>query len=427
MKLLYPPSGDRISPRTERRLDALVHDVTKVEPGSVQHAALNVFSTELERILNTVTLDHTEPSRADVRQVGSVMPASNEPEAETSSRILYGPPTDLSFTELRRIDVPGEPIAGAHSGAVRNDGALIIRVQNQIFAVKRSDGPIPDISVVESDAAGTIVRSSEPGVYTIAGVPGTEEGVVATQTNGLDVYFAGIGTFDIRVEFTGVADYVYDANLPAVGQRPEFEYLNRPLNMYDANGKDVAYEELAGGIINIIGKTPDGTTYRLYYEGVYEERKSYAPRNAVAKTVDNVFSMDPISEYATELPQSGDITCTQVKDLLTVVAIQDARLVEITRSGFVGNVQVGHPISHALAGLYHIFVLDKESGSLTLVEPESGRTYSYSVPPNTFAITWLPNKRLGLIRLAESNTSFIVEQIEENRTLQQQNLTPTRL
>lgn len=79
-------------------------------------------------------------------------------------------------------------------------------------------------------------------------------------------------------------------------------------------------------------------------------------------------------------------------------------------AGGVGSPYAGPAIDHVLPGMHHVLVAGEET--LTIVEPESGETQSYSIP-EARGLTWTKEGLLGLLT-AEDN-ELIVHAINELR------------
>jgi len=409
---LYPPSTDRNDRRLQRLMESLVHDTVRTDPDSRHYHAANPLKTELDHTLASVRRLDPRPWSADVRQTAAVAPAQPDtPEVRTED-FLYGVPADIELRELRRYETGGasfrdhKGLKPALSGvrAAETNGGLIVQSGRTYYKLQG----VGDTDTIHENTDG-VLMSDSPGSWLRGQGRSDIGGEVAVQVNGLEVQFAGRGTFELDVEFTGVASVTDGDDLSALTGFAE------PLNLYDDNGDKTPYTTSADTI-----SISDTGAHTLYYRGLWS--KSYKARNTTRldQVPGHALSLVPIAESLHDVPSPQEITCTQKRSVLVRTLLEDGE-VDVSTGGYVGSTYAGHRIHHALSGSHYVLALG--GGMLSVAEPAAARTAaSYGVPENSVGLTWTTEGALGLI-VAEG-PDLVVYAINEIRQGQQGGLAP---
>jgi hypothetical protein len=355
----------------------------------------------------------TRPWSADVRQASAVEAGNKTrkggledlPERR-ETELVFGKPDDIELRELRRYPNPGSFLAADGTIAdtlriIEMGKELRVGAENLLYRVTENG----EQESLEDSAPTPQWRllSTEPGEFQLVPAPGVLNRDVAVQRSGLDVQFAGRGTCEITVEFTGVSPV---QNGDSVSN---LDYFESGLNLYEAGGDERAYSISSGGIISISNAAP-GDEFTLYWEGRYETTYSAKDTGRLDQLLQHAISLKPIAEHLADLPSADNIACTETTNHIAEVQIQ-GRTVGVTEDGYVGNTFLGQQIHHVLPGPRHILAVG--DGTFTICEPEAAKLRQFSVPENVLGITWTREGLLGLV--VDGGDQFVVYGINEIR------------
>ena len=407
MKDLFLPSYDRSSVRLEDVLKPLVHDVARIDPDSRHYHLYNSLLGMTERLRAQMRRADPRPWNGDVRQTGAVEAAqSTDREVGDEDAILYGIPSDIETRRLRSYTQPsmiadhsGDIVSPVDVRAVEANDQLIVQANNRLHGLDEN-GQLTDIPRAQKSRFH--LASTEPGQYTKLPAPGSSEDQVATQVDGLDITFAGRGTFELGITFTGVVSVQDGSDLT---NAPNME---EPLKLYDEEGA-ATYYTVTDDAIKIADAGPD-QSYTLYYRGFLERTHHARTSVRVDETPEHRVSMAEIAEYLNDIPTSDKIECRQVSDFIAELPVA-GKPVTATADGYVGGTHVGHPIHHVMPGTYHALALG--DGILSVVEVESTNNHKFRVADDAVGVTWTREGLLGLV-VAEGS-EFVVYGLNEIR------------
>ena len=424
MRELYPSSTGRKAAYLEDILQELVPDATRSDPASRQFQAINPMVEALDRTKGLVRRADTRPWKGDVRQAGAV-------EAGTKSRgggledlperredeLVFGKPDDIELRELRRYPRPSAFVGGDGTLAdtlrvIEAGGELRVDAAGTLYRVTENgeqesleapdfnwrrlgtDNPAPNGSFV--------AVSNEPGSFALAPAPGVLNREVGVQREGLDVLFAGRGTCEIDVTYTGTTPVEDGDDLSGITR------LQEGLKLYGPDGEEHSYN-ISSGVISI-PQAEGGEEFTLYYEGLYTTTYKAKGSGPLGQALEHSISLKPIAPDLAELPSTDTITCTETTNHIAEVPIQ-GRSVGVTEDGYVGNTFLGHQIHHVLPGPRHVLAVG--DGTLSICEPEAGTSRQFSVPSNAVGVTWTDEGLLGLV--VDDGSDFILHGINEIR------------
>lgn len=437
MRELYPSSAGRYAGYLEGILNELVPDATQTGMGSRHFHAYNPMALELDRTTGLLRRADTRPWKADVRQAGSVEAAEQSSEEKDEAELVFGKPDEIELRELRRYPHEGKFMGEDGSLAdnlrvIENDGELRINAEGRLHRLTENGQSRP--MEAESVADPWQLVSPAPQEQQFVSAPGVLSREVGAQRRGLDIIFAGRGKHKLEVRFTGQvvihADDIGESsddvtNIVSVSNGIEIT-LN--WNAVSVNGYDVsAYTNLVEGLkmynqknelqnyaINedtvMIFNVESEDYFTLYYRGMLHAEVDSRGSARVDQVPQHSISLEPIANRLVELPDGDDITCIERTNHIAELPMQGGTI-GVTEQGYVGTTDLGHKIHHVLPGPRHVLAVG--DGTLSICEPESTKTWKFSVPDTSVGLTWTDEGLLGLI--TNTGDEFVVHALNERR------------
>ena len=427
MQNLFPPSQQRNSHRLQSMMARLVHDRARVDPDSRHFHVMNPVVCELDAAMSTVRRATTKPWAADVRQGAVVEKARPGYETEEDTiELLQGVPDQVRLHFLRRYSAPTAPFI---------DASLTVTEPGDVVAIERKDKIYvqagEQLYTVEEGRAtegesldGRLLVNNEtsPQLNTVAR-PSPREENIQVQVDGLDILYSGRGRVDLTVRYTGLIDYEPGLDVSTL------EHMTEALHLVHENGERYGYT-ITGGVVEpdvypaeyntqlsapedkIVDWSADKGV--LFYAAEREEVIDVGGSAPLHQHLSHRFSMKDWAEDMSEIPLADDITALQREEYVARIRILGVT-VDVTQDGYVGNTYVGHDIHHVLNGPHHIIVVG--DGQLSVVEPESGRHVSFTVPDTIVGVSWLKEGLLGVV--AYENGYYNVYALSETRQKEQ--------